>query len=124
MKKGEVLKVAGEETRRAGFSLSLDIKNRQAHQLWCGAHPEQKISAVGAKVHLQVLSQPNTTTSAVQIVYLPFQKFKNPGATRFVNIEALPFFNFDNFLPIFFSGREGLGQWQIERTAPVEGLLP
>ena len=53
---------------------SRPLKNRQAHQLWCGAHPEQKISAVGAKVHLQVLSQPNTTTSAVQIVYFAFSK--------------------------------------------------
>jgi hypothetical protein len=42
---------------------SRPLKNRQARQLWCGAHAEQKISAVGAKVHLQVLSIGNTVLS-------------------------------------------------------------
>jgi hypothetical protein len=42
------------------------------------AYPEQKFSAVGAKLHLQVLSQPNTTTSVFQIVTFDFPKFEKP----------------------------------------------
>jgi len=53
---------------------STALKNRQSRQLWCGAYPEQKISVVGAKLYLQVLSQPNTTTSVFQIVSFDFSK--------------------------------------------------
>jgi hypothetical protein len=69
-----------------GMHGSRALKIRQARQLWCGAHPEQKISAVGAKMHLQVVSQVNTTASVVQIVYFDFEKFKNPESTPFVAI--------------------------------------
>jgi len=35
------------------FSLEEKEKEKE-RKLWCGAHPEQKISNIGAKLHLQV----------------------------------------------------------------------
>jgi hypothetical protein len=35
------------------FSLEEKEKEKE-RKLWCGAHPEQKISTIGAKLHLQV----------------------------------------------------------------------
>lgn len=48
---------------------SRTLKIRQSRQLWCDTYPEQKMSVVGAKVHLQVVFQANTTAcnTSVQI---------------------------------------------------------